>query len=99
MNYNLSIVIPTKDRQYYCLKSVNQIVGVIESSNYNVEIVVYDNSEEDLLQNMILELDKNYIKYFYLGNQLSFIANFVSFKYNEIYFKKIFRKGRKKSNA
>lgn len=76
MNYNLSIVIPTKDRQYYCLKSVNQIVGVIESSNYNVEIVVYDNSEEDLLQNMILELEKKYIKYFYHGKQLSFIDNF-----------------------
>lgn len=99
MNYNLSIVIPTKDRQYYCLKSINQIVGVIESSNYNVEIVIYDNSKEDSLQNMILELDKNYIKYFYLGNQLSFIDNFVSFKYSEIYSKKIFRKGRKKSNA
>ena len=42
----LSIIIPTKNRQVYCLKSIRQILGVVSK---DVEIIVQYNSDDNSL--------------------------------------------------
>ena len=71
--YLLSIIIPTKNRQYYCLHSVKQILA---SYGEEVEIVVQDNSDVPSLENDIKQLSFNNIVYNYKAGTLSFVDNF-----------------------
>lgn len=76
MKYNLSIIIPTKNRQYYCLKSVQQIINVINKQDYNVEIVINDNSDNNSLEYDIKKINYQDMKYNYVKEPLSFVDNF-----------------------
>ena len=70
----LSIVIPTKNRQEFCVKSVEHIVSL---GLDNVEVVIQDNSDVDLLRNQLTDagiLGK--VKYNYNSAILSFTDNF-----------------------
>ena len=51
MSYLLSVVIPTKNRGYYCLEAVKQILAL----NYpEVQICIQDNSDTDQLSQEIV---------------------------------------------
>lgn len=77
MSYLLSIIIPTKNRSYYCLESVKEILEVCDILKTNqIEIVIQDNSDTDSLKESILALNADNIKYNYTGKILSFVDNF-----------------------
>lgn len=72
-NYLLSVIIPTRNRQFYCLKAVKQIL----SHNWNnVEICIQDNSDDDDLKRAISSLNRENVVYNYHGGTLSFVDNF-----------------------
>lgn len=74
MNPILSIVIPTKNRQKYCLAAIEQIISL---GLNNVEIVIQDNSDDASLKEAITPfLDNNRIIYNYQEGVLSFVDNF-----------------------
>lgn len=73
MRYILSIIIPTKNRQYYALNSVKQILAVCGS---DVEIIIQDNSDEATLKDQLSELPCENIVYNYKAGVLSFVDNF-----------------------
>lgn len=69
----LSIVVPTKNRQKYCLATVKQILNLRLD---NIEIIIQDNSDENLLQSYIKCLHASNIIYNYTSDVLSFVDNF-----------------------
>lgn len=71
--YMLSVIIPTKNRQYYCLNSVKQILACYSEE---VEIVVQDNSDNRSLEEKIKELKCDNVVYQYIEGILSFVDNF-----------------------
>lgn len=72
-NYKLSIIIPTKNRQYYCLYAVKQIL----THGWNqVEICIQDNSDNNALESDIHKLGAENIVYNYHPGILSFVDNF-----------------------
>lgn len=72
-NYILSIVIPTKNRQQYCLAAIKQIFSL---KLENIEICIQDNSDTDSLRNEISAIGSNDIVYNYHQGILSFVDNF-----------------------
>lgn len=75
VEYLLSIVVPTRNRQFYALKTVKQILNVTE---YNVQIVISDNSENDSLNDMIKELNSNRVKYEYISKRIPGVDNYAN---------------------
>ena len=73
MNQILSIIIPTKNRQKYCLAAIRQIMSLNLSGT---EICIQDNSDTDELRNDILSLSSENIVYNYHDGVLSFVDNF-----------------------
>ena len=72
-NYLLSVIIPTRDRQKYCMAAVSQILG----HNWeNVEICVQDNSGDDSLRERIDSLHTDKVVYNYHPGTFSFVDNF-----------------------
>jgi len=71
--YLVSIVIPTKNRQYYCLAAVKQILSLNESK---IQICVQDNSDSDFLGKELAALNTSNIVYHYHAGVLSFVDNF-----------------------
>ncbi len=70
--YLLSIIIPTRNRQFYLIKTLEQILSLI---NNKVEVIVQDNSDDNSLKNNLIFSNLN-IKYFYDSKRLSFVDNF-----------------------
>lgn len=73
MNKLLSIIIPTRNRQVYCIESLKSILVDIDE---RCEIVIQDNSNNNSLETLIKELNSNHIVYNYNKAALSFIDNF-----------------------
>lgn len=73
MKYILSIVIPTKNRSYYCLYAVKQILSL---QLHDVEICIQDNSDTDDLSKELSLLNAENIIYNYHPGILSFVDNF-----------------------
>lgn len=73
MNKLLSIIIPTKNRSYYCLYAVKQIMSL---NLTDVEICVQDNSDNDNLKEEIKALESSDVIYNYHSGVLSFVDNF-----------------------
>ncbi|MEG2013939.1 MAG: glycosyltransferase [Anaerovoracaceae bacterium] len=69
----LSIVIPTKNRQQYCLASVEQILSL---NLTQTEIVIQDNSDDTSLSTMLGKEKFRNIVYNYTNEILSFVDNF-----------------------
>ena len=77
MDYLLSIIIPTRNRNYYCLEAVKEIIEVCNILKTNqIEIVIQDNSDTDSLRESLTSLNANNIKYNYTDKVLSFVDNF-----------------------
>ena len=73
-NYLLSIIIPTRNRQEVLLKSLEQILSLINDDE--VQVVIQDNSDIDSLRKSISVLEHDNIKYNYVKQRLSFVDNF-----------------------
>lgn len=69
----LSVIIPTKNRQKYCIAAIEQI---LQLNLQDIEIIVQDNSEDDSLRNNIANLCASNIIYNYHPGTLSFVDNF-----------------------
>jgi hypothetical protein len=73
MKPKLAIVIPTRNRQEYCLFAVKQALSVCNS---DIIIIVHDNSDNSSLGDSIKELNDRRTHYHYVSTQLSFVENF-----------------------
>lgn len=72
--YLLSVVIPTKNRAVYANKCIRQ---VLECSEDKIQIVVQDNSTDDILEKMIQDLLVHpNVTYQHTKEPLSFVDNF-----------------------
>ncbi len=72
--YLLSIVIPTRNRQYYALQSVKQIYNVTDD---RVQIVIRDNSDDDSLKAMLdNEHFNSRVKYDYIEKRIPGVDNY-----------------------
>ncbi|MEK5418896.1 glycosyltransferase family 2 protein [Paenibacillus sp. FSL L8-0708] len=70
----LSIVIPTRNRQYYAFKCVEQILQIKDS---RLQVIIQDNSDDVGLEEQLHRLNDNArIKYNYCKGDLSFVDNF-----------------------
>lgn len=73
MSYILSIIIPTRNRNYYCFSAVKQILSL---NLPNVQICVQDNSDNDELSSELIRLGNSNVVYNYHPGVLSFVDNF-----------------------
>ena len=71
--YKLSIIIPTKNRQFYCKSAIEQFRAL---NLRNTQLIVQDNSDDDELRTFIADLNDTRIKYNYHPGVLSFVDNF-----------------------
>ena len=71
--YLLSIIIPTKNRQKYCMIAVKEI---LKFKNDVIEVVIQDNSDSDILRGELEALKNRSLKYHYHPGSLSFVDNF-----------------------
>lgn len=72
--YLITIIIPTKNRQEYVLKAVEQILSIDDE---RIQVVLQDNSINSSLELMLKEYSKdNRLKYNYSSEILSFVDNF-----------------------
>lgn len=72
--YILSVVIPTRNRQRFCLQAIKQILTINDSQ---LQIVIQDNSDDKSLKEMIdVDIVDSRVKYNYNATQLSFVDNF-----------------------
>ena len=73
-NFILSVIVPTKNRAKYANKTVRQILQVCGK---DVEIVVQDNSTDDILEKMLADIKRlENLKYNHIYELLSFVDNF-----------------------
>ena len=71
--YILSVIIPTRNRQKYCLYAVKQILS---HKWDNVEICIQDNSDNNSLKDDLTAIGNNNVVYNYHAGELSFVDNF-----------------------
>ena len=70
----LSIVIPTKNRQQYCLAAVKQIISL---NLDKTQVVIQDNSDDRSLEKNLKQVIENgKVKYHYREGVISFVDNF-----------------------
>jgi glycosyltransferase involved in cell wall biosynthesis len=73
MNPLLSIVIATKNREFYCIEAIKSILSI--SSN-EIELAIADNSDTEEIKIFVETLSDNRLKYVYDNSPTSSIANF-----------------------
>lgn len=70
----LSVIIPTKDNEFYAEKTIKLMAGY---ENELMEIVVQDNSQNSTLKSLLTDLIKSgNIKYNYIKENLNVVENF-----------------------
>ena len=73
MDYLVSTVIPTKNRQKYCIRAIEQILGLQDES---IQIVVQDNSDDDAVEKYVEKKNASSIAYRHVRGIISFVDNF-----------------------
>lgn len=73
MDYCLSIIIPTRNRQYYCKRAIEQVLNATSDA---VQIVIQDNSNTRELEAFCNSLQNERIIYNYHEGVISFVDNF-----------------------
>lgn len=68
----LSICIPTRNREKYCIQAIRHILSY---SNKNFELIVYDHSDSKDVENYVKMLNDSRLKYFYTTCQISSSEN------------------------
>lgn len=69
----LSVIIATRNREYYCIEAIKSILAI---NNDCIEICIADNSESDDVENFVKGLNSEMIKYIHNREKLTFIENF-----------------------
>jgi glycosyltransferase involved in cell wall biosynthesis len=69
----LSIVIATKNREYYCIETIKSILAM--KSN-EIQLTVADNSDTEKVKEFVSELSDSRIRYQYDNSSISSIENF-----------------------
>lgn len=70
----LSIVIATKNREYYCIESIKSILAI---DSDEIQLAIADNSDSELIKEFVATLsDNNRLVYKYDNSQTSSIENF-----------------------
>ncbi len=64
----LSIVIPTRNRQYYCEYAIKIILNYKQD---NFELIIQDNSDDDTLAKFVSIIEDSRLKYFYDAQPLA----------------------------
>lgn len=75
MNQNkplLSVAIPTKNRQYYCIEVIKHILSY---DNENFELIIQDNSDDRVIEQFISTVEDRRLKYVYTDEQISSVEN------------------------
>ena len=71
----LSIVVPTRNRQFYAVQTIKQILKVTDKC---VQIVVSDNSDDDRLRMLVKNLDDQRVKYEYIAERIPGVDNYAN---------------------
>jgi len=69
----LTILIATKDREFYCIESIKSILNF---NSDNIEICISDNSGSKKIKEFVDQLNSDQIKYAHTEERISFIENF-----------------------
>lgn len=69
----LSIVIATKNREFYCIEAIKSILSI---NSDKIEIAIADNSDSDRIKVFVGNLNSDKIRYMYDNSPTSSIANF-----------------------
>lgn len=75
MNQNkplLSVAIPTKNRQYYCIEVIKHILSY---DNENFELVIQDNSDDRTIEEFVSTIEDKRLKYVYTDEAISSVEN------------------------
>ena len=68
----LSIVIPTRNREFYCIQAIQHILSFKDD---HFELVIQDNSDSKKIFDFVNEIQDSRLKYFYSENQLNSLIN------------------------
>lgn len=68
----LSIVIPTRNREFYCIQTVK---GLLDYCGSNIEIIIQDNSDSHDIDNYINSLNDNRIVYNRVPKRINSVLN------------------------
>lgn len=73
MNHpTVSIVIPTRNRQQYCIEAIKNVL----SFDYTqLELIIQDDSDDYILESFVLNLNDSRAKYFHTKNNLPSVEN------------------------
>ena len=73
MDKLLSIIIATKGREYYCVKTIEAILPLL---NNNTEIVISDNSDSDYISDALSNINDNRIVYKHTKDVITMSENY-----------------------
>lgn len=68
----LSIIIPTRNREKYCINAINHILSLNEM---DFELVIQDNSDSHEIMDYVANLNDTRLKYHYTENRLNSLIN------------------------
>jgi len=68
----LSISIPTRNRQYYCIEVIKHILSY---DNQNFELCIHDHSDDRTIEHFVSTVDDKRLKYTYTTEALSSVQN------------------------
>lgn len=74
-NFLLSVVVPTRNRQIYAIKTIKQILNIM---NDKVQVVVSDNSDNDNLKFWLDEINDFRVKYRYIDKRIPGVENYAT---------------------
>ena len=72
MSLLLSIAIPTRNRQKYCIEAIKHILSY---DNTDFELVIHDHSDDRAIEKFVSTIDDVRLKYIYTDEALSSVQN------------------------
>lgn len=69
----LSVIIATRNREYYCIEAIKSILAINSDC---IEICIADNSESEEIKNFVKDLNPEIVRYIHNKEKLTFIENF-----------------------
>lgn len=72
MSCLLSIVIPTRNREVYCMEAIKSILGFDETG---FELIIKDNSDSDELNDYVNSITDNRLKYYRTKGRMNSVLN------------------------